>query len=46
MPSENGGVSIGQLAPDFHLESVTREVVHLSDFRGQPIMLVFYRGSW
>lgn len=38
---ERGILSPGTLAPDFVLESTQGQVV-LSDFRGQPVILVFY----
>jgi len=35
----------GQLAPDFELEDTTGKVRHLSDYRGQKVVvLAFLRG--
>jgi len=46
-PADTGRVAVGDLAPDFTLESYDRGVMTLSDFRGsRDILLVFYRGSW
>jgi thioredoxin-dependent peroxiredoxin len=32
----------GKAAPDFELESDSGETIHLSDFRGKPVVLYFY----
>jgi peroxiredoxin len=32
------------LAPDFELEDVQGKRIHLSDFRGRPVILAFLRG--
>ena len=45
-PVDTGRVSIGDVAPDFTLESRTGERTTLSDLRGKRIVLVFYRGHW
>ena len=36
----------GTLAPDFTLHSAPDESVSLRDFRGQPVLLVFYAADW
>ncbi len=36
----------GTLAPDFTLHSTPDETVSLHDFRGQPVILVFYSADW
>jgi peroxiredoxin (alkyl hydroperoxide reductase subunit C) len=36
----------GVKAPDFHLESTMGDFVSLADFRGQPVILVFYPADW
>ena len=47
IPADTGRVSVGDLAPDFSLESYRGDVVRLSEFRGQKdVVLVFYRGHW
>ncbi len=43
---DTGRVSVGDVAPDFTLESRTGDRVTLSDLRGQRVLLVFYRGHW
>jgi len=46
-PADTGRVRIGELAPDFSLESYRGEVVTLSDYRDRKdVVLVFYRGHW
>jgi hypothetical protein len=40
------GPAIGAAAPDFALPDQTSKTVRLADFRGQPLLLVFYRGHW
>ncbi|MBI2862816.1 MAG: redoxin domain-containing protein [Chloroflexi bacterium] len=39
-------IAIGQEAPDFTLRDETNTPAHLSDFRGQPVVLVFYAFDW
>ena len=40
-------VKVGDVAPDFSLESLAGPVVTLSTFRGKKnVILVFYRGWW
>lgn len=36
----------GGLAPDFRLPATTGAEVPLSDYRGQPVILVFYPAAW
>lgn len=36
----------GSSAPDFSLPSTTGQQVSLRDFRGQPVVLVFYPADW
>lgn len=44
---DTGRVAVGDLAPDFTLESLAGERVTLSDYRGRrDVILVFYRGHW
>lgn len=38
-------VGIGDPAPDFSLPATGGETVSLSDFRGRPVVLVFYPGD-
>lgn len=37
-------ITPGELAPDFELKDIEGNVVHLSDFRGKPVVLSFLRG--
>ena len=40
------GPAIGTPAVDFALADQAGKVVRLEDFKGQPLLLVFYRGHW
>jgi hypothetical protein len=40
------GPTIGARSADFALDDPTGRVVHLADFTGKPLLLVFYRGHW
>jgi AhpC/TSA family len=40
------GPAVGGPAPDFALTDQDGRAVHLADFRGKPLLLVFYRGHW
>jgi hypothetical protein len=40
------GPPVGMPAPDFALADQGGHVVRLADFRGRPLLLVFYRGHW
>jgi len=52
MSSDNGSKSRatplapGSIAPDFRLPSTPDQSVSLSEFRGQPVVLVFYPADW
>jgi peroxiredoxin len=37
-------ITPGDLAPEFELKDVQGNIVRLSDFRGQPLVLAFLRG--
>jgi peroxiredoxin len=39
-------LATGRLAPDFCLYSALNQIVRLRDFRGAPIVLVFYPADW
>jgi hypothetical protein len=45
VPGASGPV-VGRPAPDFALLDQTGKTVRLADFRGSPLVLVFYRGHW
>jgi hypothetical protein len=40
------GPPLGQPAPTFALSDQSGKTVRLEDFRGAPLLLVFYRGHW
>ena len=40
------GPAVGVAAPDFALVDQEGHAVRLADFRGAPLLLVFYRGHW
>lgn len=40
------GPVVGQPAPPFALPDQSGSTVQLADFRGKPLLLVFYRGHW
>jgi peroxiredoxin len=39
-------LSAGSVAPDFRLKATPDQSVSLSDFRGRPVVLVFYPADW
>lgn len=39
-------VHVGEVAPDFALPDASGHLVRLSSFRGQDVLLDFYRGYW
>jgi peroxiredoxin len=47
MSRENKVLGVGDKAPHFELtDAASGEVVKLSDFAGQPMMIYFGRGTW
>lgn len=44
--AENDPLPVGTPAPDFELRDSQGRSVRLSDFRGQPVVLVFYPLDW
>jgi peroxiredoxin len=47
MPRENKVLAVGDRAPDFELrDAATSELVSLDDLMGQPLMIIFGRGTW
>ena len=46
LPGIDGVVAVGAEAPAFSLSDKDGSTVNLADFRGQPVVLVFYRGFW
>ncbi len=46
-PTDLDRVKVGDVAPDFTLESLDGRTMTLSDARGKKnVVLVFYRGHW
>ena len=45
VPRPPAGPKIGEPAPDFSLPDLSGKFVHLSDFRGQEILVLFWRPS-
>ncbi|GAE94362.1 thiol:disulfide oxidoreductase [Gracilibacillus boraciitolerans JCM 21714] len=43
--TESVGLDIGNMAPDFELQTLAGETIRLSDYRGEPVMLNFW-ASW
>ena len=39
-------VALGQILPEFVLEDADGARVSSADFRGNPVLLLFYRGNW
>jgi peroxiredoxin len=37
-------ITPGEIAPDFELKDLQGNWIHLSDFRGKPVVLSFLRG--
>jgi peroxiredoxin len=44
--AESSGLPVGTTAPDFTLPDANGQAVSLSDFRGRPVVLVFYPLDW
>src|SRR5262249_37192369 len=44
--NESTALPPGTPAPDFGLKSTPDQTVRLSEFRGQPVVLVFYPADW
>jgi cytochrome oxidase Cu insertion factor (SCO1/SenC/PrrC family) len=45
-PQRIAPVGRGETAPDFTLEDQSGRKVSLSESRGNPVVIVFYRGYW
>ncbi len=45
-PHHDAPLPSGTVAPDFELPSTPDQKVMLSEFRGQPVILVFYPEDW
>ena len=46
MPDTNGVLEVAQPAPEFSLQDQNNQAVSLSDYRGKPLVITFYRGHW
>lgn len=46
LPSQPAAVAVGALAPDFSAVDADGHEFRLSDLRGSPVLLKFYRGYW
>src|SRR5262245_64672222 len=46
LPKKTLAVSVGPIAPDFTATDATGRDFRLSDLRGRPVLLKFYRGFW
>ena len=46
LPGTADVLAVGDRAPDFTLPDPQGQPVHLADFRGKNLVLVFYRGHW
>jgi peroxiredoxin len=44
--AQNGALPIGTPAPDFALPDPNGQLVRLSDYRGKPVVLIFYPLDW
>jgi len=46
LPPSDNAVAVGAAAPPLELPDQTGRVVSLEDFRGERVVVVFYRGFW
>ena len=46
LPNQPSTVSVGEVAPEFRATDSHGRQLHLSNFRGRPVLLKFYRGYW
>lgn len=46
MPLQNKGLEVGEQAPEWELQNIDGRKVRLSQFRGRPLLLFFFRGTW
>jgi hypothetical protein len=46
LPHQPPVVAVGELAPDFCATDAEGDEFHLSQLRGAPVLLKFYRGHW
>jgi peroxiredoxin len=46
MPNPNKGLRVGSQAPDFALSDTAGQTVRLADYRGQWVIVLFFRGTF
>ena len=46
LPAQPSAISVGDIAPEFRVLDSKGHDIHLSDLRGTPVLLKFYRGYW
>jgi len=46
MPLLNKGLTVGEKAPEWSLLAVDERRIGLEQFKGRPVLLSFYRGTW
>jgi hypothetical protein len=46
LPDQPPAVAVGETAPDFRALDAEGNEFHLSQLRGAPVLLKFYRGHW
>lgn len=46
MPLLDKGLKIGEAAPPWQLAGLDDKLVSLDQFQGQPLLLIFLRGTW
>jgi peroxiredoxin len=47
MPRKNKVLNVGDRAPDFSLtDAVSGKTISLADLLGEPVLLIFLRGTW
>ena len=46
LPDQDKVITVGEIAPGFEIPDQDGRTVRLADFRGSPVVLVFYRGFW
>src|SRR6476620_11764765 len=46
MPLPDKGLKTGEAAPPWQLAGLDDKLVSLDQFQGQPLLLIFLRGTW
>jgi len=42
----NNSVNIGEMSPDFSLQDIHNQIVHLNDYRGKKVLLSWHPIAW